>query len=148
MEGIKKNDYVLSKENSSLIELMRLQNDNLMKDNASKNKIIQLLIENQHFLNKSAYENNSVAFNSNIKKNSEINRDIPDTSTGKRYNDLHNTYDSDSSSDLSSTPSVVDTSSDEDEIHMREVNIKKKIIAPKKEKLQKAKNKSIHGNTM
>jgi len=61
---------------------------------------------------------------------------------------LHSTYDSNSSSDLSSTSSVVDTSSDEDEIPMREVNIKKKIIAPKKEKLQKAKNKSIHGNTM
>jgi len=65
---LKKNDYVPIKGNRSLIELMRLQNDNLMKDNASKNKIIQLLIENQHFLNKSAYEINSVAFKSNKKR--------------------------------------------------------------------------------
>jgi len=122
-------------ENEKLIELMRKQNENLIQDNASKNKIIELLINNQHLLNKSVFENNITSQKTTV---DEINAHSNANSSDDDFAELQNDYDSDTSIDSSSNTSTADTSDEHGTItNYREVKNSQRRTLPIKKKPDK-----------
>ena len=85
----------------------------MIQDNASKNKIIELLINNQHLLNKSVFENNITSKKTTV---DEIKAHSNANSSDDDLAELHNDYDSDTSIDSSINTSTADTSEEHETI--------------------------------